>query len=158
MLVIPPALRKRAIRKRNRKPMRPHARPRFFRGRRLAGVDLYAAPERRELDAISAGDVPEEISIDSFALQAEGPAGDVGDLELQATLEAIVYVTDEPVTAQQIAQALELPTAKVAELLEKLAAEYGEAHHGVSIRNVAGGYKMATKPECHEGVRRFVRA
>ncbi|MCC7339506.1 MAG: SMC-Scp complex subunit ScpB [Bryobacterales bacterium] len=158
MLVLPPALRKRAIRKRDRKPMRPHARPRYFRGRRLAGVALFAAPERWDLDATGAGDGGDEISIDAFALQAEGPAGDVGDLELRATLEAIVYVTDEPVTAQQIAQALELPTAKVTELLEKLAAEYGEAHHGVSIRNVAGGYKMATKPECHEGVRRFVRA
>ena len=158
MLVVPPALRKRAIRKRNRKAVRPHARPRFFRGRRLAGIDLYGAPESLGLDAISAGDLAEEISIDSFALHADGPAGDVGDIELRATLEAIVYVTDEPVTAQQIAQALELPVAKVTELLEKLAAEYGEAHHGVSIRNVAGGYKMATKPECHEGVRRFVRA
>ncbi|MCC6265060.1 MAG: SMC-Scp complex subunit ScpB [Bryobacterales bacterium] len=158
MLVLPPALRKRAIRKRDRKPMRPHTRPRYFRGRRLAGVDLFAGPERGDLDAIGAGDAGAEISIDAFALQAEGPAGNVGDVELRATLEAIVYVTDEPVTAQQIAQALELPTAKVTELLEKLAAEHGEAHHGVSIRNVAGGYKMATKPECHEGVRRFVRA
>ncbi len=161
MLVLPPALRKRAIRKRDRKPVRPHARPRFFRGRRLSGVDLYAAPRIHGLDAIGAGDpgdFGEEISIDSFALHADGPAGDVGDAELRATLEAIVYVTDEPVTAQQIAQALNLPAAKVTELLEKLAAEYAESHHGVSIRNVAGGFKMATKPECHEGVRRFVRA
>lgn len=158
MLVLPPALRKRAIRKRYRKPMRAHTRPKYFRGRRLAGTDLYAAPDLGGLDALGMSDAPDEISIDSFALQPEGPPGEVGDVELQATLEAIVYVTDEPVTAQQIAQALELPAAKVTELLEKLAAEYGEAHHGVSIRNVAGGYKMATKPECHEGVRRFVRA
>lgn len=158
MLVLPPALRKRAIRKRYRKPMRAHTRPKFFRGRRLAGVDFYAAPGVSVPDALGLGDAPDEISIDTFALQPDGPPGEVGDVELQATLEAIVYVTDEPVTAQQIAQALELPAAKVTELLEKLAAEYGEANHGVSIRNVAGGYKMATKPECHEGVRRFVRA
>lgn len=158
MLVLPPAIRKRAIRRRWKRPMRPHARPRYFRGRRLAGVDLHAVVPCGAFEADASLSAAEEISIDAFALQAEGAPGAVADAELLATLEAIVYVTNEPVTAQQIAQALELPVAKVTELLETLAAEYGEAHRGVSIRNVAGGYKMATKPECHEGVRRFVRA
>lgn len=156
-LVLPPALRKRAIRRRERKEMRPHVQPRYFRGRRLVGVDLFAAVSSMEGLSGTPG-APEEISIESFALQPEGPPGEVGDAELRATLEAIVYVTDEPVTAQQIAQALELPVGKVSALLEQLAAEYAEPRHGVSIRAVAGGYKMATKPECHEGVRRFVRA
>jgi segregation and condensation protein B len=156
-LVLPAALRKRAIRRRERKETRPHARPRYFRGRRLVGVDLFATVTSMDHVLQSAG-VAEEISIDSFALQPDGSPGEVGDAELRATLEAIVYVTDEPVTAQQIALALELPVGKIAGILEQLAAEYAEAHHGVSIRSVAGGYKMATKPECHEGVRRFVRA
>src|SRR5690606_37892661 len=86
MLVLPPALRKRAIRKRYRKPMRAHTRPKYFRGRRLAGTDLYAAPDLGGLDALGLSDTSDEISIDSFALQPEGPPGEVGDVELQATL------------------------------------------------------------------------
>jgi segregation and condensation protein B len=43
-------------------------------------------------------------------------------------------------------------------LLEQLAAEYDKPEHGITVREVAGGYKMATKPEHHEGVRSFVKS
>jgi segregation and condensation protein B len=39
-----------------------------------------------------------------------------------------------------------------------LIAEFDRPGHGVSIREVAGGYKMATKPEHHEAVRNFVKS
>src|SRR5689334_15736625 len=77
--------------------------------------------------------------------------------ELKAILEAIVYVTDEPLSAQQIAAALEQPLDKVKRVLEELVAEFANAAHGLSIREVAGGYKMATKAEHHEAVRAFVK-
>jgi segregation and condensation protein B len=76
---------------------------------------------------------------------------------LRATLEAIVYVTDEPLTSQQIAAAIGQPIDKVKRLLQELVAEYEKPEHGLSIREVAGGYKMATKPEHHEAVRAFVK-
>ncbi|MCW5964057.1 MAG: SMC-Scp complex subunit ScpB [Bryobacterales bacterium] len=152
-LVLPPQLRKRALRRRARKVHLPHSRPHFFKGKRLTGVEIFAKAAGRFAEA-----PPPEISIDAFALQPDGPPAMTGDAELRATLEAIVYVTEEPVTAQQIAAALGLPVAKVAGLLEELAAEYAQPHRGVSIRSLAGGYKMSTKPEFHEGVRRFVRS
>src|SRR5438046_145594 len=37
-------------------------------------------------------------------------------------------------------------------------AEFEEAGHGVCIREIAGGYKMATKPEHHDAVRNFVKS
>ena len=43
-------------------------------------------------------------------------------------------------------------------LLDELIAEYDKPEHGVTIREVAGGYKMATKPEHHEAVRAFVKS
>ena len=79
------------------------------------------------------------------------------DPQLQAILEAIVYITDEPLTAQQIAAAIEQPIDKVKRLLDQLVADYGKPEHGLSIREVAGGYKMATKAEHHEAVRAFVK-
>ncbi|MCU0228387.1 MAG: SMC-Scp complex subunit ScpB [Bryobacterales bacterium] len=152
-LVLPPRIRKRALKRRARKVQLPHARPRFFKGKRLSGVEIFAKAE-----ACPTPPVSPEISIDAFALQPDGPPLLSGDAELRATLEAIVYVTEEPVTAHQIAAALELPLPKVTALLEELAAEYAKPHRGVSIRSLAGGYKMSTKPEFHEGVRRFVRS
>jgi segregation and condensation protein B len=79
------------------------------------------------------------------------------DAPLRATLEAIVYVTDEPLTTQQMAAALAQPIDRIKRLLDDLVAEYDKPEHGLSIREVAGGYKMATKAEHHEAVRAFVK-
>jgi len=79
------------------------------------------------------------------------------DAQLKAILEAIVYVTDEPLSAQQIAAALGHPLDKVKHVLDELVAGYADPSHGLTIREVAGGYKMATKAEHHEAVRAFVK-
>ena len=93
--------------------------------------------------------------MDLTPLDEQRPA--VEDSELQAILEAIVYVTDEPLTAQQMAAALEQPVDKVKRLLDQLVADYARPERGLSVREVAGGYKMATKAEHHEAVRAFVK-
>jgi segregation and condensation protein B len=77
--------------------------------------------------------------------------------QLQAILEAIVYITDEPLTAQQIAAAIGQPIDKVKHALDQLVADYAKPERGLSIREIAGGYKMATKAEHHEAVRAFVK-
>ncbi len=79
------------------------------------------------------------------------------DEQLRAIVEAVIYVTDEPLSADQIATALQQPAAKVGRVLEELTAEYNKSDHGLTIREVAGGYKMSTKPEHHEAIRAFVR-
>jgi segregation and condensation protein B len=81
----------------------------------------------------------------------------VEDAELRAVLEAIIYVTDEPLTIEQISEAIEQPKERVAVLLEQLCAEFDKPERGLSIREIAGGFRMTTKPEHHDAVRRFVR-
>jgi segregation and condensation protein B len=76
---------------------------------------------------------------------------------LKAVIEAAIYITDEPLTAEQIAAAVEQPIERVQTLLNQLVAEYAAPDRGLSIREVAGGYKMATKPEHHESIRTFVK-
>jgi segregation and condensation protein B len=44
------------------------------------------------------------------------------------------------------------------QLLDELIDEYASDDRGVEIREIAGGYRMATKPECHDAVRAFVKA
>ena len=79
------------------------------------------------------------------------------DAQLKAVLEAVVYVTDEPLSAQQIAAAIGQPIDKVKALLDELVSVYAGPEHGLTVREVAGGYKMATKAEHHEAVRAFVK-
>jgi segregation and condensation protein B len=80
------------------------------------------------------------------------------DSQIKAILEAIVYVAEEPLTLAQISTSLQQPPERIQELLDQLVAEFDQPGHGVSIREVAGGYKMATKPEHHEAVRNFVKS
>ena len=43
-------------------------------------------------------------------------------------------------------------------LIDDLIAVYASDDRGVEIREIAGGYRMATKPECHDAVRMFVKS
>src|ERR1700730_15935115 len=94
--------------------------------------------------------------IDASQLTEERPVENT-DGKLKAILEAMLYVTDEPLSAQQMAAALERPIDVVKRLLDELVEEFAAPGHGLSIREVAGGYKMATKAEHHEAVRAFVK-
>src|ERR1700676_664282 len=102
----------------------------------------------------------ETISADKLLPEpaAEAAALSTNDAQLKAVLEAIVYVTEEPLSAAQIADALGEPRDRVEKLLETLVAEFDRPEHGVTIREVAGGYKMGTKAEHHERVRAFVKS
>ena len=77
--------------------------------------------------------------------------------ERLALLEAIIYVAEEPVTVKQIAGGLDLPPDQVKADLQTLVERYRTAERGVEIRMVANGYKMSTKPEHHDAVRKFVK-
>ena len=77
----------------------------------------------------------------------------------KSAIEAIVYVADEPVTPDQIAAVLEgASREEVLQALRSLQQEYSHDGRGIEIRELAGGYKMFTKPEHHELVRRFVKS
>jgi segregation and condensation protein B len=93
-------------------------------------------------------------------LVAEGwesaPAADPED-RLKAIIEAVIYVTDSPLSAEQVGAALGEPLERVQAILAKLVADYSAPSRGLTVREVAGGYKMATKPEHHEEIRKFVR-
>jgi len=42
--------------------------------------------------------------------------------------------------------------------LDELIAEFASDERGIEIREIAGGYRMATKPQCHDAVRLFVKS
>jgi segregation and condensation protein B len=98
---------------------------------------------------------PDEDVVIADIVTEEAPPADP-TVALKAVIEAAVYIADEPLTVEQIATAIEQPIAVVKEILSQLAAEYARPDRGLSIRELAGGYKMSTKPEHHESIRRFV--
>lgn len=97
-----------------------------------------------------------EQAIVAEAVEPDRPAED-NSATLKAVVEAAIYIADEPLTAEQIASALEQPLERVNEVLARLAEEYSAPDRGFSVRTLAGGYKLATKPEHHDAIRRFVK-
>jgi len=70
--------------------------------------------------------------------------------------EAVLLLAEEPIPASLIGELLETPTAEVETLLGGLASEYEEADRGFVLREVAGGWRLYTAPECGPWLERFV--
>ena len=86
------------------------------------------------------------------------PVSSMSADERKAALEAIIYAADEPATIEQLAKALGEPKDEVQAALDELVASYASDTRGIEIRGVAGGYKMYTKPQHHDLVRRFIKS
>ena len=91
-------------------------------------------------------------------------------MSLKAKLEAIIYAAEMPITLDHIFQLVKEAIindgatneaeakSRVRATLDDLVADYNAADHGVEIRQVAGGYRMSTKPEHHDVVRMFAKS
>jgi segregation and condensation protein B len=71
-------------------------------------------------------------------------------------LEAVLFVSDEPITPAVLSQALEVDRRTVDDLCDRLQAELTERGSGLVLRNVAGGWRLFTDPETQPVVERFV--
>jgi segregation and condensation protein B len=118
----------------------------------MEAADVNGAPETQE-----PAEEIEEVITEELLFAQEQPAVNTQGADLRAIIEAVIYVTDEPLSAAQIAAAVGQPVEQILRMLDELAAEYMRPEHGLTIREVAGGYKMGTKPEHHEAIRAFVK-
>jgi segregation and condensation protein B len=81
--------------------------------------------------------------------------GEVNTTDTRA-LEALLFVSDEPLTPSVIAQSLEVDRRTADELCDRLARELDQRAAGVVLRNVAGGWRLFTHPDTATEVERFV--
>jgi len=120
------------------------------------GVESAAVMESGEATE-TAAEAPAIEEIITEEMIVEAPAGPDEDAQLKAIIEAAIYITDEPLTPVQISAALGQPAERVNRLLDELTSDYSRLERGLSIREIAGGFKMSTKPEHHEAIRAFVK-
>jgi segregation and condensation protein B len=126
-----------------------------------------ATPLPLEMDA---GVGPDEIV--TSAGEPVAAVAEPGDETAVAGADAVEPATEAAAddTAEPDAAAAEAETKRVArqrdrdarailrQILEEIVASYEHDDRGVEIREIAGGYRMATKPECHDAVRMFVKS
>ena len=110
----------------------------------------------RELAAL----VAEEES--AVAMDAETPddgplASPQSETEQAAIIEALIFVSEEPLSAKTLAEVLRLDKAVIEESLSKLVEEFNARQSGLQLRELAGGWQFATRPEYHEHVRAFLK-
>src|SRR4030088_3768151 len=91
-------------------------------------------------------------------------------MSLKAQLEAIIYAAETPITLEQMIQLVKDSViaagaadeaevkSRVRSCLEELSGEYGGSDKGIESRQLAGGYRMSTKPEQHDAVRAFAKS
>jgi segregation and condensation protein B len=78
---------------------------------------------------------------------------------LSALLEAIVYLSKEPVSLDAIHKALpDVDRSELQQKLSELMEQYRSSDHGIEMREVADGYRFSTKPEHHEVLKQFLKS
>jgi segregation and condensation protein B len=88
-------------------------------------------------------------------------------MSLKPQIEAIIYAAETPITLNQIVSLLKDPEnatddadlkSQARAAIEELIADYSAESHGIELRQIAGGYRMSTKPEQHDLVRSFAKS
>src|ERR1043166_2266687 len=77
--------------------------------------------------------------------------------ERAAIIEALIFVSDEPLSVKMIADVLKEDKHVINETVVALAEEFNGRTGGLQLREVAGGWQFATRPEYHEHVRAFLK-
>lgn len=79
--------------------------------------------------------------------------------ELKPIIESLIFVSEEPITLKQITAILEgEQVVDVEAATTQLADEFNARGGGIELRQVAGGYKLSTRPELNEYIRRFLKS
>ena len=113
-------------------------------------------------DPDAPADVVADVAADAEELEAaeagEPAAAPLGDpSELDAALEAILFVVDAPIDAAGLAAALQVPEPEVNDGLGRLRAGYDERGAGIELREAARGVRLYTRPTVAPHVERFLQ-
>ena len=76
--------------------------------------------------------------------------------DLARTVEALLFLSSEPVSVERLADACEVSEGEVVEALARLREHYAEGFRGVVLREVAGGFTLATDPVAERAARRLL--
>jgi segregation and condensation protein B len=78
--------------------------------------------------------------------------------ELRPIIEALIYVSNEPISGKTLIELLgKEHQESIHAAIQQLVEEYQSSARGLEIKEIANGYKMATKPEHHDWVRKYLK-
>jgi segregation and condensation protein B len=78
--------------------------------------------------------------------------------ELRPVIEALLFVAEEPLPFKQICKVLgDVPEEEVNAALNELLADFDARGSGLEIREIAGGWRISTRPQHHEFIRKYLK-
>jgi segregation and condensation protein B len=75
---------------------------------------------------------------------------------LEALVESLLFLSSEPVSASELAEAIDADEEAVAAAVDSLQGELERSERGLVLRRVAGGYTLAAVPAAEEAARRLL--
>lgn len=79
--------------------------------------------------------------------------------ELKPAIEAILFVADEPVSQAQLCKILgDVNSADAYAAIVELMSDYEARGSGLELREIAGGYRISTRPQHHEFIRKYLKS
>jgi segregation and condensation protein B len=108
--------------------------------------------------AAKATNVEPDSELESLPLDEIEGQREIGDAELKAIAEAIIFVAEEPVSAKTIADLVKIDREAVDKVLSELVTEYDARNSGLQLREIAAGWQIATRPEHHEQIRAYLKS
>ena len=115
-------------------------------------VDTLSAETEGELDTAQSSPEADRDEADLTPLTVQSMG------ERKAIIEALIYVSDEPLNAKSIAEVLREDQSEIEAGIASLVDEFNGRASGLQLREVAGGWQFATRPEYHEHVRAFLKS
>lgn len=99
---------------------------------------------------------PQTVEPQTVDPQTAGPETADPDRHLSGEVEALLLMAEEPMAASTLAQALEVPTPEVEEVLTELVRFYDETERGFELRHLGGGWRYYTRTRHAEVITRYV--
>ena len=74
---------------------------------------------------------------------------------LARTIEALLFLSTEPLSVAELAEATQAGEGAVATALQLLGEQHSPARSGIVLRELGGGWTFASDPACEEAARRL---
>jgi len=116
----------------------------------LTSVDQPGTDEAVEVNGVVEVDVVDEGSTDESITATRE--------EIKPVIECLLFVAEEPLPFKVICKVLgTVPEEDVQLALDNLVAEYDARDCGLEIREVAGGWRISTRPQHHDFIRKYLK-
>jgi len=79
----------------------------------------------------------------------------IGEIEKKSVLEAILFLSGEPITIPTMKDVTDLPESEIKRLMEELITEYKERNTGLLVVEIANGYQLVTNPKYADWIKKF---